>query len=92
MTIPLEFVVEGPPVSQQARNRELRRIWRQRVRRAARRRWPMEDPPSVGPVMFTIIHFYDNRMLDVDNLPKPILDALKGLVFQDDAQVTDLIC
>ncbi len=27
-----------------------------------------------------------------DNLPKPILDALKGLVYSDDAQVSDLLC
>ena len=30
--------------------------------------------------------------MDVDNLPKPIIDALKGLVFLDDGQVTDLLC
>ena len=30
--------------------------------------------------------------LDVDNVPKPILDAMSGLVFADDAQVTDLLC
>ena len=29
---------------------------------------------------------------DVDNIPKPILDALKGLVYSDDSQVTDLLC
>ncbi len=42
--------------------------------------------------MFTIIHFYDERELDADNIPKPVIDALKELVFQDDAQVTDLVC
>lgn len=62
------------------------------MRLAAERFWPAEATPTADPVTFTIIHFYDNRVLDVDNLPKPILDALKGLVFQDDAQVTDLIC
>lgn len=28
----------------------------------------------------------------MDNIPKPILDALKGLVYVDDNQVTDLVC
>ena len=42
--------------------------------------------------MITILYFYNRRPLDVDNIPKPILDALKGLVFLDDAQVTDLVC
>ncbi len=48
--------------------------------------------PVAGPVMFTITHFYDNVEVDADNLPKPIIDALKGLVFLDDSQLTDLIC
>lgn len=30
--------------------------------------------------------------MDVDNIPKPILDALKGVVYSDDRQVTDLLC
>ena len=43
----------------------------------------------------TITYIYDSvdgASLDVDNIPKPILDALKGLVYLDDAQVTDLLC
>ena len=35
---------------------------------------------------------FDGVSLDVDNVPTPILDALKGLIFADDAQVTDLLC
>jgi len=30
--------------------------------------------------------------MDVDNIPKPISDALKGLVYLDDEQVTDVLC
>ena len=42
--------------------------------------------------MVTITYLYDGTSLDVDNVPKPILDALNGLVFADDSQVTDMIC
>jgi len=42
--------------------------------------------------MLTITYFYDNVSVDVDNIPKPILDALKGLVYLDDNQVTDVLC
>ena len=42
--------------------------------------------------MVTIVYFCGGRSADVDNVPKPILDVLKGLVFRDDDQVTDLIC
>ncbi len=42
--------------------------------------------------MVTITYFYDSTPMDVDNIPKPILDALKGLVYLDDGQVTDMLC
>jgi crossover junction endodeoxyribonuclease RusA len=46
----------------------------------------------MGPIMVTITYFYDDVLVDVDNIPKPILDALKGLVYLDDHQVTDILC
>ncbi len=42
--------------------------------------------------MVAITYFFDGASPDVDNIPKPILDALKGLVYADDSQVTDLLC
>ncbi len=42
--------------------------------------------------MLTITYFHEGNSLDVDNIPKPILDALKDLVYSDDTQVTDLVC
>ncbi len=42
--------------------------------------------------MITITYFFDSTPFDVDNIPKPILDALKGIVFADDSQVFDLYC
>jgi crossover junction endodeoxyribonuclease RusA len=42
--------------------------------------------------MLTITYFYEGVSMDIDNLPKPISDALKGLVYLDDEQVTDVLC
>jgi crossover junction endodeoxyribonuclease RusA len=42
--------------------------------------------------MLTITYFYESVSMDIDNLPKPISDALKGLVYLDDGQVTDVLC
>jgi len=42
--------------------------------------------------MVTITYFFDGASLDVDNIPKPILDAMKGVVYSDDSEVTDLLC
>ena len=41
--------------------------------------------------MVALTYFYDDGAPDVDNLAKPVLDALKGLAFIDDEQVTDLL-
>lgn len=90
MPLPFEFVVTGAPVSQQARRRELVRGWGQEVQRAASLRWDTE--PVAEGIMVIISYFFDGEALDVDNVPKPILDAMSGLVFADDAQVTDLLC
>ncbi len=42
--------------------------------------------------MLTITYFYEETTMDVDNIPKPISDALKGLVYVDDSQVNDVLC
>lgn len=91
MAIPLEFTIDGSPVSQQARKRQLVRQWQQEVRNVAEREWKGE-PPVAEELMVTIIYVYDAIPLDIDNIPKPILDALQGLVFINDNQITDLIC
>ena len=88
----LEFVIDGPPVSQQARRRERVRQWRDAVRRVAEQQWQAGALPVTGPIMLTVIYFYDRGSMDIDNLPKPISDALKGLVYRDDEQVTDIVC
>ena len=91
MVLPFEFVIDGPPVSQQARRRERVREWTAEVQNVAMRTWDLE-PPVTGAVMVTITYFFDGSPFVVDNIPKPILDALKGTVFSDDAQVFDLLC
>ena len=91
MPIPYEFVIDGPPVSQQARRRRLIREWTDEVQSVAEKNWDAE-PPFAGEVMVSITYFFEGGSLDVDDIPKPILDALKGLVYRDDSQVTDLLC
>lgn len=78
-------------MSQQSRRRERVREWTEEVQSAASKRWNKE-PPLTGALMVTITYFFDDTPLDVDNIPKPILDALKGMVFTDDSQVFDLMC
>ena len=89
--LPFEFVIYRSPVSQQARRRELVRQWTQEVRNAAAALW-RGQPTVDGTLAVSVTYLFDRAELDVDNIPKPILDALKGLIYADDATVTDLTC
>ena len=89
--LPFEFTVEGPPVSQQTRRRERLPPWREAVRAAAKDLWAAESPSLDQELALTITYFYEGAPTDVDNIVKPILDSIKGLIYRDDVQITDLI-
>jgi crossover junction endodeoxyribonuclease RusA len=87
-----EFVVKGPAVSLRGshKSRQSRlnyRKWVEFVRGAAKNEWPSGDKPTDRDVEVTISNYYTEAPPDVDNIVKPILDALKGLVYRDDLQV-----
>jgi crossover junction endodeoxyribonuclease RusA len=89
-TVPtFEFVVEGPPVSLRAQRKNARRYqrWVTTVGEAARKEWPSTQSPTSADVEVVVTIYYTAAPPDVDNVIKPILDALKGLVYVDDQQV-----
>ncbi|MEH2192684.1 MAG: RusA family crossover junction endodeoxyribonuclease [Nostoc sp.] len=89
-----EVIVDGPPVSQQARNRgkgNRLQDWKKTVRQEAEKYWSSEQKIATGLVMLQITYFYDSDQMDVDNIVKPIQDAIKGLAYIDDKQVSDLV-
>lgn len=89
--LPFEFTVEGPPVSQQTRRRERLPPWRATVRAAAEVQWTAASAPLDQGLSLTITYFYEGAPTDVDNIVKPILDSIKGLIYRDDVQITDLV-
>ncbi len=86
-----EFIVNGPPVSQQARRRERLKAWKATVRQEAEKYWSPEQKIAIGYVKLQITYFYDSLVIDVDNIAKPIQDAIIGLAYIDDNQVTDIL-
>ena len=87
----LDFTVIGIPTSARAKGRSRRR-WQGRVAAAARGAWSRAEPQVATEVSVTIIFFYfHDTDLDVDNVAKPILDALVGVVYDDDQSVVQLI-
>ncbi|MFN6564334.1 MAG: RusA family crossover junction endodeoxyribonuclease [Nostoc sp. ChiSLP01] len=89
-----EFIVNGRPVSQQARNRgkgNRLQDWKKTVRQEAEKYWSSEQKTATGLVMLQITYFYDSVEIDIDNIVKPIQDAIKGLAYVDDNQVSALV-
>lgn len=81
----VEFLVPGTPVSLQTRRAEAKTAWQARVRDA----WVSGgEPATEGRVAATLFYFPDEEMEgDIDNIVKPILDALGSHVYIDDHQV-----
>lgn len=87
----MELVVPGAPRSANAGARSRRR-WRERVARAARERLAEEDAPAEPDLSVLIIYFYQGEtVLDIDNIAKSLLDGVKGILFADDRQASELL-
>ena len=72
-----------------ARNKVKKQRWRDAVQTAARAKWPDGEAPLACELAIHITYYHDRAPLDVDNMIKPIQDALKGIVYVDDRQLTD---
>ncbi|MCL6435837.1 MAG: RusA family crossover junction endodeoxyribonuclease [Leptolyngbyaceae cyanobacterium HOT.MB2.61] len=94
--LPFEFVVIGKPVSHQTKDRKRLQAWKTVVRSTAEACWKSSTPTGV-PVRVVITHYYDaepgdeSGVPDSDNIVKPVRDALNGLIYVDDYQVTDFV-
>lgn len=88
IVFPLEFLVEGTAVSLQAKRRESIEQWKLRIRAASQAVLPDGHFASELPLSVTLFYFPAAEMQgDIDNIVKPILDALKGHICIDDRQV-----
>jgi crossover junction endodeoxyribonuclease RusA len=86
--LPWDFVVLGVPVSVQAKRPSIQR-WKAAVSAAAQAAWSADEPPLDDPVQIHITYYHESAPLDVDNMLKPIQDALCGIVYVDDKLLTD---
>jgi crossover junction endodeoxyribonuclease RusA len=85
-----EFCVQGPAVSARAKDRGLLRNWIGRVASAARAAWPPASPPLEEDLTVSISEFSLSSRKDRDNLAKPVLDAMEGIVYANDRQIKRL--
>jgi hypothetical protein len=76
-------------VSAQARNRALLAAWQRRVRAAGEAAWPSGQAPIGVAVELRITHYAERQVSDMDNMVKPIQDALQGIAYVNDRLVKD---
>ena len=81
-----QFVVPGPPISNQSPGLNLQN-WRTAVAAEALKHWSAAT--LAGKLKAIIINFHtgDKPSVDVDNMSKPILDAMQNIVYEDDRQI-----
>ena len=86
---PFEFIINGPPVSLQTKRRQRLQQWKTDVANAARSYLQPGSAPSTARLAIKITYYYEGSTPDVDNIIKPIQDALVGLVYVDDNQIME---
>lgn len=91
--LPIDFVVIGKPVSHQSKDGGAKQRWKATVKKSAQEVVGDCQPTGMA-CKIVIIHFNppEDGMTgcpDGDNIWKLIQDALNGVVFVDDQQVTD---
>lgn len=82
-----EFLIPRRPLSVHAKPRKLQ-AWKSFVRTEAAKNW-IGSPLEID-VHLTLVYLCDESPPDIDNIIKPIQDALIGVVFGDDSQITDV--
>jgi Holliday junction resolvase RusA-like endonuclease len=86
----IEFVVPKRPVSAQAKSRTNLQAWKALVAGYAARAWEGQPIHESGAVQMTAAYLCNESPVDVDNIIKPLQDALVGVVLRDDVLVTDV--
>ena len=91
---PFEFYIPGTPKSLQASAGSKNR-WKEQIREAARERTrQLTDFPFIDnrPLAVTLYYFPAARMDgDVDNIVKPIVDALEGMAYLEDRAIDRVV-
>ncbi len=85
---PFEFLIPKRPLSLQAKRRNLQ-LWKNFVRNEAAKTW-LGPALQVGSFQLTLIYLCDEAPPDIDNIIKPIQDALIGLILIDDSLIADV--
>ncbi len=84
-----EFILPRRPISHQAKNTEHRQQWKDFVFGRAFQKW-QGAPIANERIRFTVVYLCEEDPPDINNIIKPIQDALIGLVYSDDNLIIDV--
>jgi len=85
----IEFLIPKRPVSLQAKPKS-KQEWKNFVRLHAENNWTGLPPIQDSQLRLTLVYLCDESPPDIDNIIKPIQDALIGLVYEDDSLIADV--
>ena len=85
----IEFLIPRRPLSLQTKNRANLQVWKYFVASEAAKVW-RGTMIVTGSLELFLVYLFDLAPPDTDNIVKPIQDALVGLVFADDALISDV--
>jgi hypothetical protein len=81
-----EFLIPRRPVSLQAKRLQ---AWKTYVRAEAARVWTT-TPSNAAAFQLTLVYLCNTSPVDIDNIIKPIQDALETVVYPADELITDV--
>jgi Holliday junction resolvase RusA-like endonuclease len=84
----LEILIDHRPVSVHKRDRAGYRSWKDEVKDAAARE--LSGARFGDGSRLTLFYLYRGQAIDVDNVIKPIADALSGIAYKDDHVLSDV--
>jgi hypothetical protein len=85
----LEFLLPRRPLSHQAKNSIHKQEWRNFVYGRAFSKWT-QKPITQGSLKFSVVYLCEDDPGDINNIIKPIQDALNALVYSDDSLIWDV--
>lgn len=92
LTFPIEFLVDGVPLSFQSTRASSKIRWKEKVRAASWSALPEGHFATETQLAATLFYFPAEAMQgDVDNIIKLVLDALCQHIYLDDAQIDRVV-
>ena len=88
--ITFDFLIEKRPVSLQTKSRANLQAWKTFVAQKAAAVWPGGAPLNSSDLRLSLVYLCDDAPADIDNIIKPIQDALVGVAYEDDSLISDV--